>query len=72
MDFFQKFPTEKIAMHLKIFLGVIRNIWQGRNACDNKKIQHPPPSCEGKCDICKFVNEDAQMLNAKFDGTWLG
>ena len=40
MDFFQKFPTEKVATHLKSFLGVIRNIWHGRNACDKKKIQH--------------------------------
>ena len=40
MDFFQKFPTEKVATHLKSFLGVIRNIWHGRNACDKKVIQH--------------------------------
>ena len=25
MDFFQKFPTEKVATYLKIFLGVIQN-----------------------------------------------
>ena len=23
--------------------------------------RHPPPPCEGKCDICKFVNEDARI-----------
>ena len=40
MDFFQKFPTEKVATYLKSFLGVIRIIWHGRNACDKKKIQH--------------------------------
>ena len=39
MDFFQKFPTEKVATHLKSFLGVIQNIWHGRNACDKRKIQ---------------------------------
>ena len=48
MDFFQKFSTEKVATHLKIFLGVIRNIWQGRNACDKKKIQH---LLEAQCDL---------------------
>ena len=26
LDFFQKFPTEEVATHLKSFLGVIRNI----------------------------------------------
>ena len=40
MDFFQKFPTEKVVTHLKSFLGVIWNIWHGRNACDKKIIQH--------------------------------
>ena len=40
MDFSQKFPTEKVATHLKSFLGVKQNIWHGRNACDQKKIQH--------------------------------
>ena len=40
MDYFQNFPTEKVATHFKIFLGVMRNIWYGRNACDKKKIQH--------------------------------
>ena len=37
MDFFHKFPTEKVATHLKIFLGVIRNIWHGQTACYKKK-----------------------------------
>ena len=49
MDFFQKFPTEKVATHLKIFLGVIWNIWYGRNACDKKKIQH---LLEAQCELC--------------------
>ena len=40
MDFYKKFPREKVATHLKSFLGVIQNIWHGRNACDKKIIQH--------------------------------
>ena len=31
--------TEKVVTHLKIFLRVIQNFWQGRNACDKKKVQ---------------------------------
>ena len=37
MDFPPKFPREKVATHLKSFLGDIRNIWHGRNACDKKQ-----------------------------------
>ena len=47
MDFFKKFPTEKVATHLKIFLGVIQNIWHGQNICDKKKFQH---LLEAQCD----------------------
>ena len=51
MDYFQKFPTEKVATHLKIFLGVIRNIWHGQNACDKKKIQH---LLEAQCELSMY------------------
>ena len=40
MNFFQKFPREKVATPLKSFLGVIQKIWHSRNACDKKIIQH--------------------------------
>ena len=51
MYFYKKFPREKVATHLKSFLGVIRNIWHRRNACDKKKIQH---LLETQCDGDEF------------------
>ena len=35
--YLKKFQTEKVATHLKIFLGVLQNFWHGRNAWYKKK-----------------------------------
>ena len=57
MDFFQKFPREKVVTHLKSFLGVILNIWHGWNACDKEKIQH---LLEAQCGLQWIIRQNAE------------
>ena len=54
MDCFQKFSTEKVVTHLKSYLGVIQNIWHGRNACDKKIIQHLLEAQLGRMSLSGF------------------
>ena len=68
MDFFQKFPRETVVTHLKSFLGVIRNIWHGRNALTTKKIRHLlEAQCAAKYDAnieyAQFTRAVKSLIN---------
>ena len=69
--YLQKFPWEKVATHLKIFLQVIQNFWHGQNALSKntkKKVQgllEPKPKSQknGKGEISPPLTPNFYHLN---------